>query len=620
VATTSFLNEPGDLARVPFGAVLIEALNIRASGLLAVEHDGGTSKIFLRDGIPVGSQSFAGFKPLGQLFLARGRIDVTQLNESLAGMAATGRPQGEILVEIGAVSRAEVDAALTEQQEEYLKSIASLERGSYRLEGATPVPAWTTGVRIKPLKAIVAALERPQAAALVASALQPAAGKPLQLADGYGALADAFGWSPAERGLVDRLAHLTTLEDFFESPGLAAERARAILAGLLLLGLAQARPEAGKVETVPGIVVDIADLAGVAVAAAPAPPSTPAPARETPRPAAAPGARKPSLSPPPRPPGTPAPAAGSAGPGGAAAAPAPGPRAGTTPPPRAGPGRRSDPAEARRRRQRLLQRAMQNMGVGPLSGHRPAEGAAGGARVVVPPGGARPAATAAEAELRKAFEAAAPRTRMPDLFVRLGLERAAGRDQVKNAFFQLARQLHPDRFLAPGLADLQPRVKELFAALNEAYETLSDDRRRADYLARTPAGKAAAASIGQAEAAAVDFQKGEACLRTRDFARARGFYEAAVRADARPDYQAALAWILAFDPKSSDRARAKEILGQAMRDGTSDRAFFTAAQIARDEEDEESAERLYRMALRANPNHVEAEREVRLIEARRRRK
>jgi curved DNA-binding protein CbpA len=263
---------------------------------------------------------------------------------------------------------------------------------------------------------------------------------------------------------------------------------------------------------------------------------------------------------------------------------------------------------------------MQNMGVGPLSGHRPAEGAAGGARVVVPPGGARPAATAAEAELRKAFEAAAPRTRMPDLFVRLGLERAAGRDQVKNAFFQLARQLHPDRFLAPGLADLQPRVKELFAALNEAYETLSDDRRRADYLARTPAGKAAAASIGQAEAAAVDFQKGEACLRTRDFARARGFYEAAVRADARPDYQAALAWILAFDPKSSDRARAKEILGQAMRDGTSDRAFFTAAQIARDEEDEESAERLYRMALRANPNHVEAEREVRLIEARRRRK
>jgi cytochrome c-type biogenesis protein CcmH/NrfG len=163
-------------------------------------------------------------------------------------------------------------------------------------------------------------------------------------------------------------------------------------------------------------------------------------------------------------------------------------------------------------------------------------------------------------------------------------------------------------------------VKELFAALNEAYETLADEKRRADYLARAPAGKGAAATPAQGETAALDFQKGEACVRTRDLARARGFYEAALRADPRPEYQAALAWLLAFDPRQPDRARAKELLAQAMKDGSSDRAFFTAAQIARDEEDEASAERLFRMALRANPSHVEAEREIRLIEARRRKK
>ncbi len=176
---TTFLLEPGELARVPFAALLIEALNLRASGALRVEHDGGTSRIFIREGIPVGSQSFAGFKPLGQIFLSQGRIDLTTLNESLAGMAATGRPQGQILVEMGAVDQAEVDAALTEQQEQYLSRIASLESGTFHFDGAKPPPEWTRSIRIRPLRVIVQALEKPQASALVASALQLAAVGPL---------------------------------------------------------------------------------------------------------------------------------------------------------------------------------------------------------------------------------------------------------------------------------------------------------------------------------------------------------------------------------------------------------------------------------------------------------
>lgn len=665
----TFLQEPGDLATVPLAAVLIQILNDRATGGLEVHHDGGTSRIFVRDGIPVGSQSFTGFKPLGQILLARGRIDVATLNESLAGMAATGRPQGEVLVEIGAVAREEVDEALTGQQEAYLLRIASLERGTFRFDGGRPVPEWTRGIRIRPLRAIVEAMEKPQAAALVASALQPAAGGPLALASGYERLADAFGWSEADTRLVQRLATITTLDEFFAEPGVAPERARAVLAALLLLGLADTRA-AGvpAVDTVPGIVVDLADLAGVAIeegaapdrpaepgvpgtrrtppmgsfstpvpAAEPAPrPSPPRPARTTPPMGmAAPAGAEPRPAPFPTPPG-PSPrgatpsgsgAPGPTPPGARPAPPTPPPStpAPASPPPstpvpaQAATGRRSDPEEARRRRQRLLQRAMQNMGIGPLAGRPPP--AAPGAEPPAGPAAQAVAASAAELELRRAFEAAAPRARSSDLFTRLGLEKGAPRERVRQAYFQLAKQFHPDRFLAPGLGDLATGVKELFAALNEAYETLTDEKLRGEWLARSARAPATqTVSAERVAGASIDFQKGEACLRTRDFTRARGFYEAAVRGHPRADYQAALAWALWFDPKAPDRARAKETLAAALRDPSSDRAAYTGATIARDEGDDPQAEHLFRLALKANPGHVEAEREIRLIEARRRKR
>jgi curved DNA-binding protein CbpA len=571
----SFLHEPGDLAQVPLAAVLIEVLNQRATGVLTVDHGQGASRVFLRDGVPVGGQSFAGFKPLGQALLAAGLIDVDALGKSLAEMAHSGRPQGEILIELGAVSEEQVQRALSEQQAGYLRDIAGLSAGRFAFDASAPIPAWTAGIRISPLAAIVDALEKPQSVPLVISALQPVAGGPIALASGYRQLQGAFGWSAPEAALVERLQSLTTLDAFFAEPGVAPERARAILAAMLLLGLASGRSiRADAMESIPGLVVDLADLAGVPVE----PEAAPAPALAPPSPAAA-----------------------------ARAAPPPAP-----------PGRRSDPAEARARRQRLLQRAMQNMGVGPLSGLPPPAGAARG--IPASAGGPRAAVapSPAEEELRRALEAAAPRTRSANLFERLGLLRSATREQVKAAYLQLAKQLHPDRFAAPALADVATRVRDLFAAINEAYEVLSDDRRRAAYLARTGAPGAEDAGGGP-EQAAVDFEKAEACARTRDFAKARGFYEAALRADPRAEYQVAYAWMLLQDPRG-DRARARALAEAALRDPAClDRAALAGAVLARDEGDDERAERLLRRALAANPRNGEVERELRALEARKER-
>jgi hypothetical protein len=575
----SFLKAPGDLAETPLAAILLEALNLRTSGVLEVAHGGGTSRLWFRDGRPVAAQVFVGFKPLGLMLLQAGLIDMDALSRSLAAMAETRRPQGEILVEMGAVSAEDVGRTLAEQQAGYFGLIAALESGRFSFDETAAVPEWTRGARLSPVRTIVDALERPQANALVASALQPVASSPVRLSSSYPEVESAFRWTDAERALVARLARPVLIEAFLAPSGVSPERARAVLAGLLLLGLAAAATGAGEEHTI-GIAIRREDLQTGAF---------PIPSGAAPE--VAQGA---------------APAADGA-PSGPQTAGAPG----------AAPGRRSDPAEARARRQRLLQQAMRNMGVGPFARREgasppPAAATPVPAAPAAPPAAPTAAATGAEAQLRDALLAAAPRAREKDLFVRLGIPETAGKEEVKKAFLGLARQFHPDRFSSPALADLQEKVKDFFAAVNEAYETLSDDRKRAAYLAQRKSQ-----GTVNAEAARLDFQKGEACVRTRDFARARGFLESAVRADPRPEHQAALAWAMMNDPGFRDREKARALAVEAARDLTCDRAQFVAGIFARDAEDAGTAERFFRACLKANPRHADAQRELRLLESRR---
>jgi hypothetical protein len=567
-APMSLLSEPGDLARTPLAAVLLEALARRATGVLEVDDGGGRARLWLEEGRAVGAQVVAGFRPLGLALLQAGRIDVEALSRSLSIMSATGRAQGEVLVELGCVSRDEVARALAEQQAGYLARVIAIDAGAFRFDAGARVPPWTRGSGLPPLRALVDALARPGAQALVDEALRKTARDGVRLAAGRAAAEDGFGWTAPERALLDRLEPAASLETCLAAPGLEPRRARAALAALLLLGLA----------------VPDAD----------------------------------------------------------------------------GPPRAAAPPEARARRQRLLRRSMRNLGVGPFAGDRPGSAGPPGAAAAVasaaprsaPTGGpASPAAapgtvngaseqvaprdgaaarrtpvpggaiampeSPTECALREDLLAIAPRARERDLFARLGLPATAGREEVRRAFLQLARRFHPDRFAGPALQDLRDTVRELFTAVNEAYQELSDDRRRAEYLASRRQG-GSGATPAQAEQARLDFARGEACLRTRDWTRARGFHEAAVRADPRPEHLAALAYTFLADPVGRDRERARTLLADAVRGGGCARALYVSGLLARDEADEAGAERLFRAAAAADPRAPEPLRELRALDARRR--
>ncbi|CDP17868.1 unnamed protein product [Coffea canephora] len=62
----------------------------------------------------------------------------------------------------------------------------------------------------------------------------------------------------------------------------------------------------------------------------------------------------------------------------------------------------------------------------------------------------------------------------------LGVQRNASKEEIKQAFRSLAMQFHPDKH-ADSPKHLRDTATVKFKQLSEAYEILTDDRKRADY-------------------------------------------------------------------------------------------------------------------------------------------
>jgi curved DNA-binding protein CbpA len=301
----------------------------------------------------------------------------------------------------------------------------------------------------------------------------------------------------------------------------------------------------------------------------------------------------------------------------------------------------SNPDEAAKlRRQRLLRRAMENMGV--LSARTPSMVSAAppmsepSVTVPPPPAAAIEAPKPDEARLAQQIEQRyADIQAKRDHFFVLGVPQDVSRDQVKSAFLSLAKVFHPDR-LPLSIPHMSQKMTSVFEAIREAYEVLYDDARRKAYqqtlqtqqalpkqTAQTTAAIASsspgARAAGRPDSSPDDLYKmGEVFFRKRDFTTASDHYERAYSLDPKPLYMSARAWAIYMDPaRKAEMAKAKQMMADAVRaDPNCDRAHYQLGVIARVEGDMDRAERHFREAVRANSKHLEANQELRLIEMR----
>src|SRR5207245_8537371 len=70
------------------------------------------------------------------------------------------------------------------------------------------------------------------------------------------------------------------------------------------------------------------------------------------------------------------------------------------------------------------------------------------------------------------------RMRDQDLYQVLGVTRSASSDEVRRAYYTLAKRLHPDKFTRE---EIKAKAEKVFGHITEAYSTLSHADSRAKY-------------------------------------------------------------------------------------------------------------------------------------------
>lgn len=208
----------------------------------------------------------------------------------------------------------------------------------------------------------------------------------------------------------------------------------------------------------------------------------------------------------------------------------------------------------------------------------------------------------AEDELRREIHDLHSRLRGLPLWELLGVARDAGPKDVRRAYLNAAKRLHPDRIAQLGLLDLKEAANEVFAEIARAHEVLSNPELRERYEATLGADAPAADADRIAEAEA-SYVRGDHLMRAGNFRGALEFLERAVALwPEEADYQAALGWAL-HRKTPSESERALEHFEHAFTLGTQQAVWWLRGSlVARAVGNEKRAAELGARARSLDPN------------------
>jgi curved DNA-binding protein CbpA len=208
-----------------------------------------------------------------------------------------------------------------------------------------------------------------------------------------------------------------------------------------------------------------------------------------------------------------------------------------------------------------------------------------------------------------------------DIYALMGIDRVADSATIRNAYFGLAKVLHPDVLNRQELGEEAPKAVQLFKAVSEAYSILSDRRRKADYDARHSNRPTHEDKVQRdsASGARIYFHKGALLLQRRAYDEAEACFRNAVSMDAtQPRYVASLGYALLNNETLPERRRleeARSLFERAIElsKGEDAEAYYYLALYYKYVGNPQKQRANLSLALRINPKHIDAMREARLL-------
>ncbi|HXV75207.1 MAG TPA: J domain-containing protein [Candidatus Polarisedimenticolaceae bacterium] len=146
-----------------------------------------------------------------------------------------------------------------------------------------------------------------------------------------------------------------------------------------------------------------------------------------------------------------------------------------------------------------------------------------------------------------------------DHYAVLGLTQKAAADEIRDAYYYLARRYHPDRHRTGELRDLMGRIEAFFTKVTEAYNTLYDPELRAKYDEEIAVAGSAGASVEPQQdtryLAKQNFARGRLLSEKKQYHDALKFFENAIELDpSKAEYHLELGQVLSFNPRRRDDA------------------------------------------------------------------
>lgn len=130
-------------------------------------------------------------------------------------------------------------------------------------------------------------------------------------------------------------------------------------------------------------------------------------------------------------------------------------------------------------------------------------------------------------------------------FQLLGVEQEYDAERLKANYHALAKRFHADAYTGVDLGPDKQKLDEIFQRISEAYETLSDPKKKAEYLVLVDRQqKGLATDVHSVLRAEQLFDEALAQIRKREWATAKTSLEEAIKLN--PDdqlYVANLAWV-----------------------------------------------------------------------------
>ena len=207
-----------------------------------------------------------------------------------------------------------------------------------------------------------------------------------------------------------------------------------------------------------------------------------------------------------------------------------------------------------------------------------------------------------------------------DFFQIFGATSRTSDDEIKAAYFELARRWHADAFAGRRLGAAAKKLEEIFARITDAYETITDPGQRSEYIAYlNRKKKGLSTDVADIHRAEQLFDQATAMIGRRDFVHAKQVLEEAGRLNPDPIYFATLGWVVfSMNPNApANLSKAVKLLRRAVSEQENlPAAYQYLGSIAYARGNNAEAQKWWQRCLNHEPRNEEAARGLRSLAGR----